>query len=67
MVSDRSVVHYHCCVTIVTLSRWVFRQLYDKGLVYRGYKVMPFSTGCHTPLSNFEAGQNYKDVNDPSG
>lgn len=27
---------------------------------------MPFSTGCHTPLSNFEAGQNYKDVNDPA-
>lgn len=40
--------------------------MYDKGLVYRGYKVMPFSTGCHTPLSNFEAGQNYKDVNDPA-
>jgi isoleucyl-tRNA synthetase len=45
---------------------WVFKQMYDKGLVYRGYKVMPFSTGCHTPLSNFEAGQNYKDVSDPA-
>jgi isoleucyl-tRNA synthetase len=39
---------------------WVFSQLYKKGLVYRGVKVMPFSTGCSTPLSNFEAGQNYK-------
>ncbi|CAH8626208.1 unnamed protein product [Heterobilharzia americana] len=45
---------------------WVFKQLYDKGLVYRGLKVMPFSTACSTPLSNFEAGQNYKDVQDPA-
>jgi len=27
---------------------------------------MPYSTGCNTPLSNFEAGQNYKDVVDPA-
>uniref|UniRef100_A0A8C2WSR3 Isoleucine--tRNA ligase, cytoplasmic n=1 Tax=Cyclopterus lumpus TaxID=8103 RepID=A0A8C2WSR3_CYCLU len=45
---------------------WVFKQLYDKGLVYRGVKVMPFSTACNTPLSNFESNQNYKDVQDPS-
>ncbi|KAM9641594.1 isoleucine--tRNA ligase, cytoplasmic isoform 2-T2 [Trichechus inunguis] len=45
---------------------WVFKQLYDKGLVYRGVKVMPFSTACSTPLSNFESHQNYKDVQDPS-
>jgi len=45
---------------------WVFKQLYEKGLVYQGYKVMPFSTACGTPLSNFEAGLNYKDVRDPA-
>ncbi|XP_028405493.1 isoleucine--tRNA ligase, cytoplasmic-like [Dendronephthya gigantea] len=45
---------------------WVFKQLYDKGLVYRGFKVMPYSTKCTTPLSNFEANQNYKDVVDPA-
>uniref|UniRef100_A0A8C6U5K6 Isoleucine--tRNA ligase, cytoplasmic n=1 Tax=Neogobius melanostomus TaxID=47308 RepID=A0A8C6U5K6_9GOBI len=45
---------------------WVFKQLYDKGLVYQGVKVMPFSTACNTPLSNFESHQNYKDVQDPS-
>ncbi|XP_064032748.1 isoleucine--tRNA ligase, cytoplasmic-like isoform X4 [Pogoniulus pusillus] len=39
---------------------WVFKQLYDKGLVYRGVKVMPFSTACNTPLSHFESHQNYK-------
>ena len=45
---------------------WVFKQLYEKNLVYRGFKVMPYSTSCCTPLSNFEAGQNYKDVQDPA-
>ncbi|KVI01022.1 Aminoacyl-tRNA synthetase, class 1a, anticodon-binding [Cynara cardunculus var. scolymus] len=44
---------------------WVFSQLHKKGLVYRGFKVMPYSTGCKTPLSNFEANSNYKEVPDP--
>jgi isoleucyl-tRNA synthetase len=45
---------------------WVFKQLYDKGLVYEGFRVMPFSAKLGTPLSNFEAGENYKDVDDPA-
>jgi len=45
---------------------WVFKQLFNKDLVYRGSRVMPYSTGCTTALSNFEAGQNYKDVSDPA-
>lgn len=45
---------------------WVFSELYKKDTVYRGVRVMPYSTGCTTPLSNFEAQQNYKDVNDPA-
>lgn len=45
---------------------WAFKELYNKGLVYQGVKVMPYSTACSTPLSNFEAGQNYKDVVDPA-
>jgi isoleucyl-tRNA synthetase len=45
---------------------WVFKRLFDKGAVYRGFKVMPFSTALGTPLSNFEASQNYKDVQDPA-
>ena len=44
----------------------MFKQLFEKDLVYRGFKVMPFSTACSTSLSNFEAGLNYKDVNDPA-
>lgn len=45
---------------------WVFKQLWEKGLVYQGYKVMPFSTKLGTPLSNFEAGENYQEVDDPA-
>src|SRR5579863_4476209 len=45
---------------------WVFAQLYEKGLVYEGFKVMPFSTKLGTPLSNFEVNLNYKEVDDPS-
>lgn len=45
---------------------WVFSQLYAQGLVYEGFKVMPFSAQLGTPLSNFEANLNYKDVDDPS-
>lgn len=45
---------------------WVLKQLYEKGLVYQGFKVMPYSAKLGTPLSNFEAGENYKEVDDPS-
>lgn len=45
---------------------WVFKQLWDKGLIYQGIKVVPFSTALGTVLSNFEAGQNYHDVQDPA-
>jgi len=45
---------------------WVFSNLYAQGLVYEGFKVMPFSAKLGTPLSNFEANLNYKEVDDPS-
>ncbi len=45
---------------------WVFRQLWDKGLVYRDFKVLPYSYGASTPLSNFEANMDYREVEDPS-
>jgi len=43
---------------------WVFKQLWEKDLIYLGHKVMPYSWRCATPLSNFEANLNYKDVQD---
>lgn len=45
---------------------YCFKQIFDKGLVYKSSRVMPFSTKCATVLSNFEATSNYKDVKDPS-
>jgi isoleucyl-tRNA synthetase len=46
---------------------WAFSELQKKNLVYRGLRVMPYSMGLTTPISNFEAGLEYRDVNDPSG
>ncbi len=45
---------------------WVFKQLWDRGLIYRGYTVQPYCPRCSTPLSNFEVNQGYRDVQDPS-
>ncbi|KAK1932794.1 isoleucyl-tRNA synthetase family protein [Babesia divergens] len=45
---------------------WIFKQLYEKGLVYRGFQVMPYSLACTTPVSNFEANLNYKSTTDPA-
>lgn len=45
---------------------WVFQELYKKGLIYDGYKVVPYSVGVSTPLSNFEANLDYREVQDPA-
>ena len=45
---------------------WVFGQLFEKGQVYQGHRVMPYSTVLTTALSNFEANQNYQDITDPA-
>ncbi|MFT5127895.1 MAG: isoleucyl-tRNA synthetase, partial [Rhodothermales bacterium] len=45
---------------------WVFKQLWDKDLVYEGHKIMWYCPRCATPLSNFEVNQGYKTVRDPA-
>lgn len=45
---------------------WIFKQLWDKNLVYKGNKVMAYSYANQTPLSNFEASQNYKNKDSKS-
>ncbi len=46
---------------------WVFSQLWEKGLIYKAFKVLPYSWGATTPLSNFEVNLGgYRDVDDPS-
>lgn len=53
-------------ITFMESVWWAFKQLFEKDMVYRGLRVMPYSTGLLTPLSNFEANLAYKDVNDPA-
>ena len=45
---------------------WILKQFWDKGLVYRGYKVVPYSPSSGTPLSSHEVAQGYKTIVDPS-
>jgi isoleucyl-tRNA synthetase len=48
---------------------WAFKQLWNKGLVYEGFKVLPYCWRCETPLSNHELRMDddvYKDRQDPS-
>jgi len=43
---------------------WVFKELYNKWLIYQDYRVVPYSVWMSTPLSNFEVNQNYQDKQD---
>ena len=45
---------------------WVFRQMWDKGLIYRGFRVQPYCPRCATPLSNFEVNEGYREISGPS-
>lgn len=45
---------------------WILKQFWDKGLLYRGYKVVPYSPSSGTPLSTHEVAQGYKTIVDPS-
>ena len=45
---------------------WILKQFWDKQLLYRGYKVVPYSPSSGTPLSSHEVAQGYKTITDPS-
>ncbi len=47
---------------------WAFKQLYEKGLIYEGYRVMPYSWAAQTPVSNFETrlDNSYRERQDPA-
>ena len=45
---------------------WALKQIWDKGLLYKGYKVVPYCPRCGTPLSSHEVAQGYKDVKERS-
>lgn len=45
---------------------WSLKELYNKGLLYEGHKVVPLCPKCETPLSSHEVAQGYEDVTEPS-
>jgi isoleucyl-tRNA synthetase len=45
---------------------WILKSLWEKGLLYEGYKVVPYCPRCGTPLSEHEVAQGYDQVTDPS-
>lgn len=45
---------------------WILKNFHDRGLIYQGYKIVPYCPSCGTPLSSHEVAQGYKDVEDPS-
>ncbi len=45
---------------------WILKQFWDKGLLYQGYKVVPYCPRCGTPLSDHEVALGYRETDDPS-
>ena len=45
---------------------WALKQIWEKGLLYKGYKVVPYCPRCGTPISSHEVAQGYKDVKERS-
>ena len=41
---------------------WSLKQIWEKGLLYKGYKIVPYCPRCGTPLSSHEVAQGYKDI-----
>lgn len=45
---------------------WALKKFFDAGLIYKGYKILPFCPVCESPLSSHEVAQGYQDLKDPS-
>ena len=45
---------------------WILKQFWNKGLIYQGFKILPYCPHCETPLSGHEVSQGYQEVKDPS-
>ena len=45
---------------------WALKQIFDKGLLYKGFKIVPYCPRCGTPLSSHEVAQGYKNVKERS-
>ncbi|ACK42703.1 MULTISPECIES: isoleucine--tRNA ligase [Dictyoglomus] len=45
---------------------WLIKKIWEKGLLYKGYKIVPWCPRCETALSDHEVAQGYKETEDPS-
>jgi len=61
---DNPYVTYHN--TYIESEWWALKQIWEKGLLYKGHKIVPYCPRCGTALSSHEVAQGYKDVKDPS-
>jgi len=61
---DNPYVTYHN--DFIESEWWSLRQIWDKGLLYKGFKIVPYCPRCGTPLSSHEVAQGYKDVKERS-
>lgn len=61
---DHPYVTYHN--DYIESEWWALKQIWDKGLLYKGHKVVPYCPRCGTALSSHEVAQGYKDVKETS-
>lgn len=61
---DMSSAYITCTNDYIESVWWALKQFFDKGLIYKGFKVVPQSPTLGTPLSSHELSLNYKDVQD---
>ncbi len=61
---DNPYVTYHN--DYIESEWWALKQIWDKGLLYKGHKVVPYCPRCGTALSSHEVAQGYKDVKETS-
>ena len=61
---DNPYVTYHN--SFIESEWWALRQIWDKGLLYKGFKIVPYCPRCGTPLSTQEVAQGYKTVKERS-
>ena len=45
---------------------WILNNFFERGLIYKAHKIVPYCPSCGTPLSSHEVAQGYKDIEDPS-
>jgi isoleucyl-tRNA synthetase len=63
---DLDEAYITCTNNYIESVWWALKQYFDKGLIYRGFKVVPQSPTIETPLSSHELSLGYKDVRDPN-